>query len=202
MKDMLEHKVKTFSALWETLRDISVSLSTQTAALTDANSEADERAEFEISNNATLIRPLIAAVTQAAMNESDACGFHSELPLIIRGLNKLVATSEAISNFGSTAVLGLTPEIVMKVGEDIDISHLHTLDHIKHHAPRVPIPDIRGILQQSNSNRIFFLMSRAPGEPLYSKLKSMGEDEKASIRRVLVLARSSVLRDWSCARRR
>lgn len=105
-----------------------------------------------------------------------------ELPLIIRGLNKLVATSEVISHFGSTAVLGLTLEIVMKVGNDIDINHLHTLDYIKHHAPRVPIPDIHGILQKPNSKRISFIMSRAPGEPLESKWKFMGEDEKASIR--------------------
>lgn len=77
MKEMLEHKDKTFLALWEALRDISVNLSTQTAASTDVNSEADERAEFKIPNNATLIRPLSKAVTQAVMNESDACEFDS-----------------------------------------------------------------------------------------------------------------------------
>jgi hypothetical protein len=58
----------------------------------------------------------------------------------------LVATSEVIWHLGSTAVLGLNPEIVMKIGNDIDIGHNHTLEYIKHHAPRVPIPDIHGVL--------------------------------------------------------
>ncbi|KAJ6125621.1 hypothetical protein N7471_012938 [Penicillium samsonianum] len=94
----------------------------------------------------------------------------------------LVATSEVIWHLGSTAVLGLNPEIVMKAGNDIDIHHIHTLDYIKHHAPRVPIPDIHGILQHPESNRIFLLMSRAPGEQLDSTWKFLGEDAKASIR--------------------
>ncbi|KAJ5470629.1 hypothetical protein N7530_007986 [Penicillium desertorum] len=73
----------------------------------------------------------------------------------------------------------------MKIGHDIDIGHIHTLEYIEHHAPRVPIPDIHGVLQQPNSNRIFVLMSRAPGEPLDSKWKFLGENEKSSIREQL-----------------
>ncbi|OQD66335.1 hypothetical protein PENDEC_c047G06192 [Penicillium decumbens] len=73
----------------------------------------------------------------------------------------------------------------MKTGNDIDIDHIHTLEYIKHHAPHVPIPDIHGILQQPNINRLFLLMSRAPGEPLDSKWKFLGESEKASIREQL-----------------
>jgi hypothetical protein len=112
-----------------------------------------------------------------------------DVPAIIGGLNRLLATSEVIWHLGSTAVLSLNPEIVMKIvmkiGHDIDIGHIHTLEYIKHHAPRVTIPDIHGVLQQPNSNRIFVLMSRAPGEPLDSKWKFLGESEKSSIREQL-----------------
>ncbi|KAB8199833.1 hypothetical protein BDV34DRAFT_232692 [Aspergillus parasiticus] len=52
-------------------------------------------------------------------------------------------------------------------------------------APDVSSPDIHGILQQSNSKRIFLFMSRAPGEPLDTKWKFLDEAQKASIREQL-----------------
>jgi hypothetical protein len=185
MTDLLEHKAKTYPALRKVFRDSSVQSAIQRADCSDDKSAADERNEFQVPTNATIIRPLSATASRAALKDSDGCGPCPELSAIIRGLNRLVATSEVIWHLGSTAVLGLNPEIVMKAGNDIDINHIHTLDYIKHHAPRVPIPDIHGILQQPNSDRIFLLMSRAPGDPLDSKWKFMDEDEKASIREQL-----------------
>ncbi|KAJ5784020.1 uncharacterized protein N7518_009697 [Penicillium psychrosexuale] len=185
MTDLLEHKAKTYPALRKVFRDSSMQSATQRTDCSDDGIAADERHEFQVPTNATIIRPLSVTASRAALKDSDDCGPRSDLSAIIKGLNRLVATSEVIWHLGSTAVLGLNPEIVMKAGNDIDINHIHTLDYIKHHAPRVPIPDIHGVLQEPNSNRIFLLMSRAPGEPLDSKWRYMGENEKASIREQL-----------------
>ncbi|KGO64783.1 Phospholipase/carboxylesterase/thioesterase [Penicillium italicum] len=185
MTELLVQKAKTYPALRKSFRDSSVQSATQSADCSDDKSAADERTEFQLPANATIIRPLSATASQAALKDSDDYGQCSDLSAIIGGLNRLVATSEVIWHLGSTAVLGLNPEIVMKTGNDIDIDHIHTLEYIKHHAPRVPIPHIHGILQQPNSNRTFLLMSRAPGEPLDSKWQFLDENEKASIREQL-----------------
>lgn len=60
-------------------------------------------------------------------------------------------------------MLGLNSELIMKVGHDIDINHIHTLDYVKQQALYAPIPEIYGVLQQPDSKRILF-MSRLPGE--------------------------------------
>ncbi|KAJ5579534.1 uncharacterized protein N7459_005519 [Penicillium hispanicum] len=185
MTDLLELKAKTYPALREVFRESCLQSETQIADSFDDNSAADERDEFRLPANATILRPLSASVSRATLEVSDGYERSPELPAIIENLNRLVATSEVIWHLGSTAVLGLNPEIVMKVGNDVDIQHIHTVDYIKQHAPRVPIPDIHGILQQPGSNRVFLLMSRAPGEPLDSRWKSLGEDARASIREQL-----------------
>lgn len=185
MIDLLEHKTKTYTALRKAFGESAVQSAMKNPGSFDDKIAVDERHWFQVPTNATIIRPLSATASQVALEDSDESGPCSDLSAIIRGLNRLVMTSEIIWHLGSTAVLGLNTEIVMKSGNDIDISHIHTLDYIKHHAPRVPIPDIHGILKDPNSNRIFLLMSRAPGEPLDSKWKSMGEEEKASIREQL-----------------
>ncbi|KAJ5109147.1 hypothetical protein N7456_005822 [Penicillium angulare] len=73
----------------------------------------------------------------------------------------------------------------MKVGNDIDLQHMHTVDYIKQHAPCAPIPAIHGILKQSDTDRIFLLMSRASGEPLDSKWQFLSENAKTSIKEQL-----------------
>ena len=70
----------------------------------------------------------------------------------------------------------------MKVGYDIDINHIHTLDYIKQQAPHTAIPEIHGILQQSDSKRIFLFMSQLPGEPLDRKWKLLNTDQKTSVK--------------------
>ncbi|KAJ5092149.1 hypothetical protein NUU61_007019 [Penicillium alfredii] len=177
MTDLLEHKAKTYPALRKVFRDSSVQSATESFDHSDATSVVDERDEFRVPTNAVIVRPLSAIVKQRALKDSDG-----GVSAIIEGLNRLVTTSEVIWHLGSTAVLGLNSALVMKVGNDIDLQHLPTLEYIKQHAPRVPIPDIHGILQQPDSKRIFLLMSRAPGEPLDSKWKSLSEDEKSLIK--------------------
>lgn len=188
MTYLLESRAIIYPMLREAFRDSFVQSAESLTQITDSSddkSATDGSNEFQVLTNAKILRPLSAIPSQAAPKASDELGPCSELSTIIGGLNRLVATSEPIWHLGSTAVLGLNPEIVMKAGNDIDIHHIHTLDYIKHHAPRVPIPDIHVILQHPDSNRIFLLMSRAPGEPLDSTWKFLGEDAKASTREQL-----------------
>lgn len=177
MTDLLEQKAKTYPALREVFRDLSVQSATESVDHSDTTDAVDDRDEFRVPTNAAIIRPLSATVKQEVLENLDA-----EESAIVEGLNRLVTTSEVIWHLGSAAVLGLSSTLVMKVGNDIDLQHLPTLDFIKQHAPRVPIPTIHGILQQPDSNRIFLLMSRVSGEPLDAKWNSLREDEKASIK--------------------
>ena len=85
--------------------------------------------------------------------------------------------SEETSN-----VLGLNVELTMKVGYGIDTNYIQTLDYIKQQAPHTPIPETHGILQQSNSKRVFLFMSRLPGEPLDSKWRLLSADQETSVK--------------------
>lgn len=83
-----------------------------------------------------------AAAAQTDLSED------GEVPLLsatIEGLNRLVA-SEIIWGMGGNAILGLNSELVMKVGYDIDISHIFTLDYIRQQVPSIPTPETHGIL--------------------------------------------------------
>lgn len=188
LSDLLEQKLKTYPALRKVFRDSAVQSITSAFGTSEnqtAIAPVDVRDAFRIPADAKVIRHLSAPVTAAVQTGSSDGGAAPDLSTMIGGLNRLVALSEIIWHLGSTAVLGLSSELVMKVGHDIDIDHVPTLDYIKQQAPRVPIPDIHGILQQSDSKRIFLFLSRVPGDPLDSKWKYLSQDQKISIREQL-----------------
>lgn len=81
--------------------------------------------------------------------------------------------------------MGLNSELVMKVGYDIDISHIFTLDYIRQQAPSIPTPETHGILPQPGSGYRFILMSRIPGQPLVSVWKLLDRDQKVSVKEQL-----------------
>ncbi|OJD19691.1 hypothetical protein AJ78_00314 [Emergomyces pasteurianus Ep9510] len=82
---------------------------------------------------------------------------------IIEGLNRAIAESDIIWELGSTAVLGLSPSVAMKVGCGIDVDHAPTMPYIKDRAPLVSVPDIHGIFQAEHYNYYVF-MTRIKGE--------------------------------------
>ena len=182
MTDLLEHKAKTYPALRKVFRDGWLQAANESLDNSNSTRAVDVRDKFRVPTNAVILQPFSATVEQLALSDS---GRGVPEVTCIDSLNNLVATSEIIWELGSTAVLGLNSALVMKVGNDIDLHHLPTMDFIKNHAPRVPIPDIHGILQQPNSTRVFLLMSRMPGEPLDSKWSSFTNNEKASIKKQL-----------------
>lgn len=102
---------------------------------------------------------------------------------VIDGLNNLIVESEVVFDFcGTRTVLVLTPEIVVKVGHDLDIARYSTLDYILEQQPQLPIPRVHGILQQESSKWTFVFMDRASGDTLESKWEFMSNANKAAVR--------------------
>ena len=170
---LLEQKLRTYPALRKALRDSAVQ--SAASALDSSNNQiavapADVRYDFRIPADVFVLRPLCATATQAV--QEDPHNPVSDMPAIIARLNRLLALSDIIWHLGSTAVFGLDSKLGMKVGYDIDIDHLPTLDYIIQQSPHVPVPNIHGILQHRDSKRIFLFMSRIPGEPLDSIWKT------------------------------
>lgn len=185
MAALLEQKHKTYFALRKAFGDEAVqsAISASDASHTEPTVDSsDVRDGFRIPADMKVVQPLKATVLQAVRTGSFSGQTDPDLSAFIEGLNRLLASCEIIWHLGSTAVLGLNSELIVKVGYDIDINHIHTLDYIKQQAPHTPIPEIHGVLQQSDGKRIFLFMSRLPGEPLDSKWKLLSTDQKISIK--------------------
>ncbi|KAL4914611.1 uncharacterized protein ASPGLDRAFT_43201 [Aspergillus glaucus CBS 516.65] len=185
MTALLEQKRKTYSALRKAFGDEAVqsAISASDASHTEPTVDSpDVRDCFQIPADVKVVQPLKKTVLQAVQTGSFSGQTDPDSSAIIGGLNRLLASCEIVWHLGSTAVLGLNSELIVKVGYDIDINHIHTLDYIKQQAPDTPIPEIHGILQQSDSKRIFLFMSRLPGEPLDSKWRLLNTDQKTSIK--------------------
>ena len=185
MAALLEQKYKTYSALRKAFGDEAVqsAISASDASYTEPTVDSsDIRDGFRIPADIEAVQPLKATVLQAVRTDSFPGQPDPDLPAIIEVLNRLLASCEIIWHLGSTAVLGLNSQLIMKVGYDIDINHIHTLDYTKQQAPHTPIPEIHGVLQHSDSKRIFLFMSRLTGKPLDSKWKLLSTDQKISIK--------------------
>lgn len=181
--EVLEQKLKTYPALRKAFRESALQSANSSIDFSKSpNLLSDIRGDYQIPANAKVIQPLGAAVMRAAQIHSTHDGVVNDLPIVLERLNELVACSEIIWHLGSTAVLGLDSELVMKVGQDIDVGHISTIDYIKNQAPDLPIPDVHGILQQPDGNQTFLFMSRVSGEPLDSKWNLLDENLKMSIK--------------------
>ncbi|EFQ97330.1 hypothetical protein MGYG_08893 [Nannizzia gypsea CBS 118893] len=90
--------------------------------------EGNPRLESQISLNAKILHglsPLVVKISRPnALPAEKLSG--QNLPTIIQGLSRAIAKSSVMWTRGSTAVLGLSQEIVMKTGCGIDIGHRAT----------------------------------------------------------------------------
>ncbi|RJE22447.1 hypothetical protein PHISCL_05224 [Aspergillus sclerotialis] len=181
--EVLEQKLKTYPALRKAFRESALQSANSSVDIPNSpNLLPDVRRDYQISVNAKVIQPSGAAVVRAAQIHSLQDGVAIDLPTVLEQLNELVAFSEIIWHLGSTVILGFDSKLVIKVGQDIDISHISTVNYIKQQARELPIPDIHGILQQPDGSRTFLFMSRVSGEPLDSKWNLLDERLKVSIK--------------------
>ncbi|RAH58862.1 hypothetical protein BO85DRAFT_511198 [Aspergillus piperis CBS 112811] len=171
LEELIQFKLKTYLPLRQLFVDSAVEAESMKNTESPSGPPLAVREEFLIPSDVVVIHPLSMDVTRAA---------HT-----IRGINDLILHSDILWHFGSTAVLGIAPNLAMKLGNYIDVDHLAMVEDIKRQNLRVPIPDTHGVLQQTGTTRNFVFMSRVPGQPLGSIWKTLSPYQKASVREQL-----------------
>lgn len=157
----------------------------------------DAMERFQIPDNAVALRPFSDELLQLANKRHSGKGAANPkaTTAVIKILNQAVLEGEVIWKSESPLFLSKTivslplpasgPELVMKVGRDVDLDHLCTMEYIKNAAPAVPIPEIHGALEVPNSNLKFIIMSRAPGQPLSTLWDTLDIEQKKAIQKKL-----------------
>lgn len=136
---------------------------------------------FEMSNDTQVQYTLTNPVAQLLQMAGCECSKGSVLSnMSLQRLNKLVTSSKIIWNLGRLAVLHLAPEIVVKVGANLDLDHVGIVDYIKHQAPIVPVPAILGVIQSGRTGYIF--MEYVRGRALDSIWTSLRQTQKDDIK--------------------
>ncbi|KAL3246608.1 hypothetical protein ABHI18_012657, partial [Aspergillus niger] len=181
LTELLQFKLKTYPPLRQIFVDSAMESTSTKSTDTTTGTAPDVREEFLIPSDVVIIRPLSMAVTQAVQSVSSCDCDSSEISSAIRGLNDLILRSDILWQWGSPAVLGLTRNLALKLGNYIDVNHLVMVEEIKHQTLRIPIPEIHGVLQQSGTPWKFIFMSRVPGVPLDSIWKTLNPHQKASV---------------------
>ncbi|RDH35395.1 hypothetical protein BDQ94DRAFT_158235 [Aspergillus welwitschiae] len=181
LTELLQFKLKTYPPLRQIFVDSAMESTSTKSTDTTTDTAPDVREEFLIPSDVVIIRPLSMAVTQAVQSVSSCDCDSSEISSAIRGLNDLILRSDILWQWGSPAVLGLTRNLALKLGNYIDVNHLVMVEEIKHQTLRIPIPEIHGVLQQSGTPWKFIFMSRVPGVPLDSIWKTLNPHQKASV---------------------
>ncbi|RAK99616.1 aminoglycoside phosphotransferase family protein [Aspergillus ibericus CBS 121593] len=177
---ILVHHDKTLDAVEEAAAQVNKLL------LNDLNAKVKAYPAMDLTQLLQFKLKTYPPLRQAfSQSDSSFAGELPELSTTIIGLNDLISRSDVIWHLGSTAVLGLTPNLVMKVGNDIDVDHLETLEYIRQQNLRIPMPEIHGVLRQSGTARNFVFMSRVPGEPLDLMWKTLSPQQKASVKEQL-----------------
>lgn len=152
----------------------------------------DVRLTSQIPSDATIIHglsPLLTNFSPDNVLPGEKLSAES-LSAIIQRLNRAIVNSDIIWELGSTVVLGISPESVMKAGCGIDIDHIPTMNHIKQRLPQLRSPDIHGILQSGRWGFVF--MTRIEGEPLDRLWKTLSPAQKESIKEQLGSMFSSI----------
>ncbi|BCS02677.1 uncharacterized protein AKAW2_60941A [Aspergillus luchuensis] len=185
LEELIQFKLKTYPPLRQLFVDSAVEAESTKNTESPSGPPPAVREEFLIPSDVVVIHPLSMDVTRAAQSVSTCANDSSKIPSTIRGLNDLILHSDILWHFGSTAVLGITPNLAMKLGNYIDVDHLAMVEDIKRQNLRVPIPDTHGVLQQTGTTRNFVFMSRVPGQPLGSIWKTLSPYQKASVREQL-----------------
>ncbi|EEP82237.1 predicted protein [Uncinocarpus reesii 1704] len=146
----------------------------------------DRRLTSQIPLDAKVLHKLSPALLDISSLPSSN-GFEpsttSSLSATIQRLNQAIVQSDVVWQLGSTVILGLSSEIVMKSGFGLDIEHISTMNYIKDRVPQLRAPDIHGVLQAGQ--RCFVFMTRVEGEPLDRVWKSLNRSQKDSIKEQL-----------------
>jgi hypothetical protein len=98
----------------------------------------------------------------------------------VAGLNMLLAQSTVLFESYQKAVLGLSPDIAVKIWFEIECDHIRTLEYINKHAPDVPTLTVYGFLKTHSLTYLF--MTRIDGASLDTLWPALDEAQKKSVR--------------------
>ncbi|KAL3458745.1 hypothetical protein BJX64DRAFT_279657 [Aspergillus heterothallicus] len=144
MTSILEQKLKTYPILRQVFRNGAV----QSTKATPASPKP-----YQIPLDVTVIRSLGMAVLHAVDVDSQSAKRISDPSSIYQRLNDLVADSEIIWQLGSTAVLGLGPDLWKSLSADQTASVRDRLDNVMQifrSLPAPPCDDPHAILGSGN----------------------------------------------------
>ena len=152
MRQLLQDVSSTYDLNKEAFRGTllstrqSVEALDQDYALTEVQRKFQVPAESMVQAVYPLSDPVQVLLGQA-VQDSPRVRSGSFEPDCVGSLNKLVAEGPELWTLGSLSVLQVSPEVVLKVGLDLDVDYLADLQHVKQQAPSVPLPRILGALR-------------------------------------------------------
>ncbi|KAF8247890.1 hypothetical protein K440DRAFT_643505 [Wilcoxina mikolae CBS 423.85] len=140
----------------------------------------DIRIQLQAKSNVQIIQPLHDKILHLLSLHCDTIKKNDSLPCAaVSELNAILAESTVIWQLGSSAVLGLSHDVAVKIGYSIDYGYISTMNYIKENASGVPTPDMYGVL--AAKNRTYLFMSRIHGVSLDKLWAGMSHTQKASI---------------------
>jgi hypothetical protein len=132
---------------------------------------------MRISGPVSIIRPLDPKLLKELKLEG-----HGNSPTedLIANINAAICASTVIWELGRLAVLRIGPDIVVKIAAKLDLNHLTILDHIRLHAPDLPIHNVLGVCM-GPYERTYIWMDHVKGQPLDRLWPDFTEKQKLSV---------------------
>ncbi|GAM88657.1 hypothetical protein ANO11243_066910 [Dothideomycetidae sp. 11243] len=147
---------------------------------------AFDATRYVLQNDAVELHPIThACASQLGLSSplgTDCVGLPR--PVVDR-INHLIRHADPIwqSSSGDKAVIGLSPDIVAKIGHDVDTRSFELLDYIHKQHPELPIPQIHGALRSARTT--YILQDRASGAPLNHLWATLDAAQKGAIKEQL-----------------
>ena len=149
-------------------------------------SEGDDvRTSCLIPPDVHVIHPLNGDLLHV-FDEYDALSTSSSISIPhISTLNDAIRRSAVIWQMHGAAVLQISPTVALKRDTDLDIAHISTLNHIRHHAPSLPIPRTFGVLIDRSRRMYYHFMTYFPGPSLETHWIHLSDAQKKSVKEQL-----------------
>ncbi|CDF41243.1 unnamed protein product [Chondrus crispus] len=149
---------------------------------TAKSAESDDiRTTFLIPDDVHVTRPLADDLLHLLHEHDAPATLDSITQEHISALNDAILRSTLSSEMDGVAVLQISPTVALKKDAHFDISHLSTLDHIRQHAPSLPIPRTFGVLFDQTRKVQYTFMTFFPGRLLESHWMHLPDAQKKSV---------------------
>ena len=165
LSPLLTHAAETYEVKRKILHDVM----TDNLKPSVTNSESNDiRIKFKPSTPVTITHSLHPAVSQL-LNMPPEPPSLSEIGAVLSEkeviqLNHLITQGTVLWELGRLEVLRVCPDVIVKVGADLNVDHVSTVEMIKRLAPQIPIPNVLGIL--SSDTVVYEFQTSVAGQSL------------------------------------